>query len=65
MANLVLTVLSVTIGLFFILSGTLKLNPFISDELYREMVTNYLVELGSCCKEMKIYIYTQEFGKFF
>lgn len=41
MANIVLTVLSITVGLFFILSGTLKLNPIISDEIYKEMVRNF------------------------
>lgn len=38
MANLVLTVLSITIGLFFILSGTLKLNTYISEDIYKDMV---------------------------
>ncbi len=40
MANVVLTVLSVTVGLFFILSGILKLNPVFSEEIYKEMVRN-------------------------
>ena len=38
MANFVLIVLSMTIGLFFILMGTIKLTPAISEEVYREMV---------------------------
>jgi hypothetical protein len=41
MANLVLTVLSITIGLFFILSGTLKLNTYISEDIYKDMVRKY------------------------
>ena len=39
MANTVLTVLSMTIGFFFILIGTLKLTPSVNDEVYREMVS--------------------------
>lgn len=39
MANVVVGVLSVTIGLFFVLIGTIKLTPAISDEVYKEMVT--------------------------
>jgi len=41
MSNIVVPVLSVTIGLFFVLVGTIKLTPFISKEFYKEMV-------GSC-----------------
>ncbi len=37
MANSVLIVLSLSIGLFFILVGSLKLSPAINDEVYREM----------------------------
>ncbi len=39
MANVVLTVLSMTIGFFFILVGTLKLSPAVNEEVYREMVS--------------------------
>ena len=38
MSNIVVPVLSVTVGLFFVLVGTIKLTPFISEEFYREMV---------------------------
>ena len=38
MANVVVIVLSVTIGLFFILIGTIKLTPAINEEVYKEMV---------------------------
>jgi len=38
MSNIVVPVLSVTIGLFFVLVGTIKLTPFISEEFYKEMV---------------------------
>ena len=38
MANVVLTVLSMTIGFFFILMGTLKLTPAVNEDVYREMV---------------------------
>ena len=41
MSNIVVPVLSVTIGLFFVLVGTIKLTPFISEEFYREMVGFY------------------------
>jgi len=37
MANVVLTVLSMTIGFFFILVGTLKITGSVNDEVYREM----------------------------
>ncbi|ELU03263.1 hypothetical protein CAPTEDRAFT_181278 [Capitella teleta] len=37
MANTVLTVLSMTIGFFFILIGSLKIAPALNDEVYREM----------------------------
>ena len=39
MVNVVLTALSMTIGFFFILIGTLKLTPAINEEVYREMVS--------------------------
>ena len=42
MANVVLTVLSLTIGFFFILVGSLKLSAAVNDEVYREMVSLYL-----------------------
>lgn len=38
MANTVLTVLSMTIGFFFILIGSLKIAPSLNEEVYREMV---------------------------
>jgi len=38
MSNIVVPVLSVTIGLFFVLVGTIKLTPFLSEEFYKEMV---------------------------
>ncbi len=38
MANVVLVVLSMTIGFFFILMGTLKLTPSVNEDVYREMV---------------------------
>lgn len=38
MSNIVVPVLSVTIGLFFVFIGTIKLTPFISEEFYKEMV---------------------------
>ncbi len=37
MANTVLMVLSMTIGFFFILVGSMKLTPAIHEEMYREM----------------------------
>ena len=40
MANVVLFVLSMTIGLFFILMGLIKLTPAFNDDVYREMVRN-------------------------
>jgi len=45
MSNIVVPVLSVTIGLFFVLVGTIKLTPFISEEFYKEMV-------GQLCSEL-------------
>lgn len=38
MSNIVVPVLSVTIGLFFVFVGTIKLTPFVSEEFYKEMV---------------------------
>jgi len=38
MANAVLLVLSMTIGLFFVLMGLIKLTPVFSEDVYREMV---------------------------
>ena len=38
MANVVLTILSMTIGFFFLFVGTMKISSMISDEGYREMV---------------------------
>jgi len=43
MSNIVVPVLSVTIGLFFVLVGTIKLTPFISEEFYKEMVSLFLL----------------------
>ena len=43
MSNIVVPVLSVTIGLFFVLVGTIKLTPFISEEFYKEMVGLFLL----------------------
>jgi len=48
MANVVLTVLSMTIGFFFILVGTLKLTPAVNEEVYREM--------ASCLYENMIFV---------
>lgn len=42
MAAFVLRVLSLTLGLFFIFVGTLKLTPSVNDELYKEMRKNYI-----------------------
>ncbi|XP_029648166.2 transmembrane protein 35A [Octopus sinensis] len=42
MGSVVLTVLSVTIGIFFIFIGTLKLNSSISTEIYREMRKTFI-----------------------
>lgn len=41
MANVVVAVLSITIGLFFVLIGTIKLTPAINDEVYKEMVSYF------------------------
>ena len=38
MASFIIKVLSVTLGLFFIFVGLLKLSPVINKELYKEMV---------------------------
>ena len=38
MASFIIKVLSVTLGLFFIFVGLLKLSPVVNKELYKEMV---------------------------
>ncbi|XP_033741342.1 transmembrane protein 35A-like [Pecten maximus] len=42
MASFVLRVLSLTLGIFFIFIGTLKLSPSINDELYRQMRKSFI-----------------------
>ncbi|OWF40182.1 transmembrane protein 35A-like [Mizuhopecten yessoensis] len=42
MASFVLRVLSLTLGIFFIFIGTLKLSPSINDELYRQMRRSFI-----------------------
>ncbi|XP_052811442.1 novel acetylcholine receptor chaperone-like [Mya arenaria] len=42
MASFVLKVLAITLGVFFILIGLLKLSPAISSELYKEMRKQYI-----------------------
>jgi len=53
MSNIVVPVLSVTIGLFFVLVGTIKLTPFLSDEFYKEMVG---ILIG-CAGEVAVTVY--------
>ena len=38
MASLVLKVLGLTLGVFFIFVGTIKLTPSVNSEIYKEMV---------------------------
>ena len=38
MANVVVVTLSISIGLFFILVGTIKLSPIVNVDVYKEMV---------------------------
>ena len=52
MSNIVVPVLSVTIGLFFVLVGTIKLTPFISEEFYKEMVCFLSFSCQSKVKEV-------------
>jgi len=40
--NIVVVVLSVTIGLFFILVGSLKLSPIFNDDVYKEMRKSFI-----------------------
>jgi hypothetical protein len=42
MASVVLKVLSLTLGLFFIFVGTLKLTPSVNGEIYKEMRKTYI-----------------------
>ena len=42
-SNTVITVLSMTIGFFFVLIGTVKLTPAINEEVYREMVGTFTI----------------------
>ena len=42
MANVVMIVLSMTIGIFFILVGIMKLSPILSDDIYREMRKSFI-----------------------
>jgi len=42
MGSPVITVLSITIGLFFILVGTLKLSPLLSEDIYKEMRKSFI-----------------------
>lgn len=42
MTAMVLKALSVTLGIFFVFVGSLKLTPSLSDELYKEMVYIHL-----------------------
>lgn len=42
MGSMVLTVLSMTIGIFFIFIGTLKLTPALNTEIYREMRKTFI-----------------------
>jgi hypothetical protein len=49
MSNIVVPVLSVTIGLFFVFVGTIKLTPFISEEFYKEMVSWFVAALLKGC----------------
>lgn len=55
MANVVVVTLSLSIGLFFILIGTIKLSPIINADVYKEMVIlNYVYSLEfSFCLEIK------------
>lgn len=49
MSNIVVPVLSVTIGLFFVLVGTIKLTPFLSEDFYKEMVVLYTCSYDCDC----------------
>ena len=40
MASVVLKVLGITLGLFFIFVGTIKLTPSVNSDIYKEMVKN-------------------------
>jgi hypothetical protein len=51
MAAFVLRVLSLTLGLFFIFVGTLKLTPSVNDELYKEMVQETTSGLNQCQRD--------------
>ncbi|CAC5409952.1 unnamed protein product [Mytilus coruscus] len=45
MTAMVLKALSVTLGIFFVFVGSLKLTPSLSDELYKEMRKNYIQQV--------------------
>jgi len=42
MGSVVLTVLSVALGLFFVLAGSIKLSPIISQDLHQEMTKGFV-----------------------
>ena len=50
MALSIIKVLSVTLGLFFIFVGVLKLSPVINKELYKEMVSLFRITNGNPCE---------------
>lgn len=45
MGAFVLKVLSITLGLFFVFVGSLKLTPSVNDELYKEMRKNFIKQV--------------------
>jgi hypothetical protein len=47
MASIVLRILALTLGLFFVFVGTIKLTPSVNTEIYKEMVSAQLFILGS------------------
>ena len=49
MANVVMIVLSLTIGIFFVLVGIMKLSPVFSDDIYREMRKSYIRSVKVLC----------------